>query len=258
MLRSRIIPCLLLQNGGLVKTRRFAEPKYLGDPVNTVRILNEKHVDELVLFDIDATMRRSEPDYNLIRALAAECRMPLCYGGGVTRVDQIEKIIMLGVEKVCLGSAASTPDLLDQAVQRVGSQSIVAVIDIKKSGLLGGYHVFTHNGTRKLSRSPIDLAKDYESAGVGEIIINSIDRDGTMKGYDYDLIDSIRARINLPMTVLGGAGSLDDVSSLIQRYGLIGAGAGSIFVFKGKYRAVLIQYPQRAQKDLIVQLGCRD
>jgi cyclase len=256
MLRARIIPFLLVHNGGLVKTTRFSDSKYVGDPLNAVRIFNEKRVDELIVVDIDATVYGREPDYDLIAKLAAECRMPLCYGGGVTTVQQIERIIALGVEKVSLGCAAAyQPSLIQQAAQRVGSQSIVAVMDVKKTGLLGRYELFTHNGTKKVGRNPVEMATLFATLGAGEILLNSIDRDGTMKGYDLALIDSIRNATRLPMTVLGGAGSLDDMRALVDRYGAIGAAAGSLFVFKGKYRAVLIQYPQPAEKDSLSAVG---
>ena len=198
----------------------------------------------MIVVDIDATVLGREPDYDLISNLAAECQMPLCYGGGVKTVDQIDRIVSLGVEKVSLGSAAAAdPSLIERAAIRVGSQSIVAVLDIKKSTLLGRYEVFTHNGKKKVNRTPLELACQFESMGAGEILLNSIDRDGSMTGYDLPLIDSIRNEVQLPMTVLGGAGSLEDMRALVDRYGAIGAAAGSLFVFKGKYRAVLIQYP---------------
>jgi cyclase len=249
MLRPRIIPCLLVHNGGLFKTTRFAEPKYVGDPLNAVRIFNEKQVDELVVADVDASVLNKEPDYCLIEKLASECRMPLCYAGGVKTVEQIDRIIGLGVEKIALGSAAAeTPDLITKAASHVGSQSIVVVIDVKKAGLHSRYSVFTHNGTRNAGVKPAEFAKQAESLGAGEILLNSIDQDGAMKGYDYALIDEVREAVSLPMTVLGGAGSLDDVRALVARYGLIGAAAGSLFVFKGKYRAVLINYPKPEEK----------
>jgi len=252
MLRARVIPCLLIHKGGLVKTIRFADPKYLGDPINAVRILNEKQVDEIIVLDIDATVCSRPPDYDLISSLASRCRMPLCYGGGINTVEEIEKIISLGVEKVALShSAVCSPKLISTAAKRVGSQSIVAVIDIRKRDVWGGYQVFTHNGKHKVKRNPIDLAKELVAEGAGEILINSIDRDGTRSGYDFNLVDSIRSAVNVPMTILGGAGSLDDLKLLIRRYGVIGAAAGSIFVLKGRYRAALIQYPQPHQKALI-------
>jgi cyclase len=256
MLRARIIPCLLVHNGGLVKTIRFSDAKYVGDPLNAVRIFNEKQVDELIVVDIDATVASREPDYGFIANLAAECRMPLCYGGGVKNVEQIERIVALGVEKVSLGSAAAyEPSLIEQAAQRVGSQSIVAVMDVKKCGLLSRYEVFTHNGTKRVGRNPVEMARQLETLGVGEILLNSIDRDGTMKGYDLALIDSVRNAVRRPITVLGGASSYDNIRVLVDRYGAIGAAAGSLFVFKGKYRAVLIQYPHPAQKDSLSVVG---
>lgn len=254
MLRPRIIPCLLVKNGGLVKTVRFGSPKYVGDPVNTIRIFNEKEVDELMVLDIDATMQNREPDYNLIRNLAAECRMPLCYGGGVKTVEQIQKLISLGVEKVALSSAAvNTPDLISDAAVRVGSQSVVVVIDVKqKASASSRYEVCTHNGTQPRGLDPVDLARRIEALGAGEVVINSIDHDGVMKGYDLDIVSRVRESVNLPMTVLGGAGSLNDFVALVKSFGIIGAAAGSLFVFKGKYRAVLINYPSRSEKDAIV------
>lgn len=252
MLRPRIIPCLLVHGGGLVKTTRFSAPKYLGDPLNTVRIFNEKLVDELIVLDIDATAHGREPDYALIESLASECRMPLCYGGGITKVSQIERIISLGVEKVSLGSAAVLdPDLIQTAAERVGSQSIVVVLDVKRSRLFGRYDLFIRNGTQKVGVSPVEMASKFEALGAGEILVNSIDRDGTMKGYDFDLIDSVRSVVHLPITVLGGASSLQNMRELIDRFGVIGAAAGSLFVFKGKYRAVLMQYPSPEEKSTL-------
>jgi cyclase len=253
MLRPRLIPCLLVHNDGLVKTVNFGNPKYVGDPINAVRIYNEKEVDELIVVDIDATVKGAEPDYQLISHLASECRMPLCYGGGVRTVAQIEKIISLGVEKVAVSSAAvENPALISDAASRVGSQSVVVVIDVKKSGLLRRYEVVTHNASRRTGLNPVEFARQMAEFGAGEIVINSVDRDGEMKGYDLDLIEHVRQAVHLPLTVLGGAGSLDDLKELISRYGIIGAAAGSLFVFKGKYRAVLINYPNRAEKEALL------
>lgn len=254
MLRSRVIPCLLVKNGGLVKTVKFNNPKYVGDPINAVRIFNEKEVDELAVFDIDATMQSREPDYTLIKNLAAECRMPLCYGGGVKTAEQIQRIISLGVEKVAISSAAmETPQLISDAARRVGSQSIVVVIDVKKMGPLLQYELFTHSGTKGTDINPVDYAKRIEAHGAGEVVVNSIDNDGVMTGYDLTLIEAVRKGIALPMTALGGAGTLEDISRLIHQFGIIGAAAGSLFVFKGKYRAVLINYPNRAEKDALLE-----
>jgi cyclase len=255
MLRPRVIPCLLLHQGGLVKTVQFADSKYVGDPLNAVRLFNEKEVDEIMVVDIDASVLQREPNFGLIAKLAGECRMPLCYGGGVKSPDQVERIIALGVEKVAISSAAlADPNLISEAAHRVGNQSIVVVLDVKKQGLIAKrYEVFTHNGRRPTGLSPVDQARRAESLGAGELVINSIDRDGMLNGYDFGLIDLIREAVNLPITVLGGAGTHEDIAALIQRYGMIGAAAGSLFVFKGKYRAVLIQYPDPAVKDRLIQ-----
>ena len=249
MLRPRLIPCLLIQNNGLVKTTRFGDPKYVGDPINAVRIFNEKSVDELFVMDIDATVKRCEPNYKLIANLANECRMPLCYGGGVTTPDQIERIISLGVEKVAVSAAAvADPILITKAASRVGSQSIVVVIDVKRTGLLRRHEVVTHNATARTGFDPIDFAEQMQDRGVGEIVFNFVDLDGTMRGYDVEFIAKVRKNVKVPMTVLGGAGELGDISSLWKSNGLIGAAAGSLFVFKGKYRAVLINYPNFEEK----------
>jgi cyclase len=256
MLRPRIIPCLLVKNGGLVKTVKFGSPKYVGDPINAVRIFNEKQVDELIVADIDATAQGREPDYAMIRNLATECRMPLCYAGGVKTAEQFERIVGLGVEKVAVGSAAvDQPGLIPEAAKRVGSQSIVAVIDVKRSGLLRRDEVFTRNGTRGTGLDAVEFARRAESAGAGEILVNSIDRDGEMKGYDLELARRIRDAVGVPLTVLGGAGSLADMATLIREHGVIGAAAGSLFVFKGRYRAVLINYPDSAEKDALCSIG---
>jgi len=253
MLNPRIIPNLLIHNKGLVKTINFKNPKYVGDPINAVKIFNEKSVDELIVTDIDATVNNIEPNYSMIEKLAMECRMPLCYGGGITNVNQAKKIFSLGVEKIAISSAAiKNSTLITQLAESVGSQSVVIVMDIRKKILGNDYELVTHNGTKKTGISPVKFVEEIKELGVGEIVINSIDRDGTMEGYDYQLIDKIRNLTTLPMTILGGAGSLEDIGDLISRYKIIGSGAGSIFVFKGKYRAVLINYPNDKEKmDLI-------
>ncbi len=250
MLRPRIIPTLLVHAGGLVKTVEFAQPTYVGDPINAVRIFNEKEVDELIVADIDATVQGRAPDYSLIARLAAECRMPLCYSGGIRSSGEIERIISLGVEKVAIGSAAVlSPDLIPEASRRLGNQSIVVVLDVRKVPRTGSYEVWTHNGTRASGLDPVALARRAEQMGAGEILVNAIDRDGLMVGYDFDLLDQVRAAVSVPLTALGGVGTLDHIKDLIARYGVVGAAAGSLFVFKGRFRAVLINYPSRQQKD---------
>jgi cyclase len=250
MLRPRILPVLLVHKGGLYKTVGFDKPKYVGDPLNAVRIFNEKEVDELMVIDIDATRQGREPDYTLIRNLAAECRMPLAYGGGVHSVEQFQRLIGLGVEKVAVSAAAVNDlGLVSAAAERVGQQSVVVVMDVRRQG--SGWKLFTHNGTRATGLDAADFARRAEGAGAGEIVVNSIDHDGQMKGYDLDLARTVRAATSRPLTVLGGAGKLDDVAGLVREFGTIGAAAGSLFVFKGVYRAVLISYPQRADKDAL-------
>ena len=257
MLRPRIIPCLLVHKGGLVKTQGFKDAKYVGDPINAVKIFNEKEADELIVLDIDATVHGREPDFALIAKLAAECRMPLCYGGGVTTAAQASRIVDMGVEKVAVSAAAiANPTLLGQMADAVGRQSVVAVVDVrKKSGLFAkSYEVCTRNATVAHTLDPIALAQQLQDAGAGEIVINSVDRDGFMQGYDLELASQFRQALQVPVTFMGGAGSLDHVSALVAKLGVVGAAAGSLFVFKGKFRAVLINYPSPAQKKQL----CRE
>lgn len=252
MLRSRIIPCLLVHNKGLVKTIKFKDPKYVGDPINAVKIFNEKEVDELMVLDIDATRENRAPNLEMIKNLADECRMPLCYGGGITTVEQARKIINLGAEKVALSySALNNISLCQEIGSIIGNQSVVVVIDVKRKKLFGGYDIYTHNGTKKSKWKLDELIAKLEEICIGEIVINSIDNDGTMQGYDTNLIESIREKCSMPITVLGGAGCLDDLKKLISKFKIIGAAAGSLFVFKGKYRAVLISYPNREERKPI-------
>lgn len=249
MLRTRLIACLLVRDGGLVKTTAFREAKYVGDPLNAVRIFNEKEVDELMVLDIDATALRKGLDYNLIGKLAGECTMPLCYGGGVQEIDQIERIIALGVEKVAISSAAiMRPKLVHEASVRVGSQSVVVVLDVKRGRWRKKWELFIHNGTKPVRRDPFECAQEAEENGAGEIVINSIDRDGMGSGYDTDLLKRMRQTVKIPVTILGGAGSYEDIYALDQEFGPLGAAAGSLFVFKGKYKAVLLQYPSEEDK----------
>lgn len=242
MLRSRVIPCLLVHNKGLVKTVKFKDPKYVGDPINAVKIFNEKEVDELIVVDIDATVEDREPDYKMIEHWAAECRMPLCYGGGIKTAKQAQKIVSLGVEKVALSSAlVENPQLAVEIANLVGRQSVVAVLDVKKT-LFGGYEIFIHNGKKKTKKDVVQFAKELEQIGIGELVINNIDNDGVMKGFDMKLADKIRDAVDVPVTFLGGAGTQDDIVSMVERFKVVGVAVGSLFVFKGVYKAVLISY----------------
>ncbi|WP_350613041.1 AglZ/HisF2 family acetamidino modification protein [Pseudomonas sp. HY7a-MNA-CIBAN-0227] len=258
MLRPRIIPCLLIHDGGLVKTVKFMDPKYVGDPINAVKIFNEKEADELIVIDIDATANGAEPNYKQIANLAAECRMPLCYGGGIRTAEQAKRIIALGVEKVAISSAAlETPELITQIAEEIGSQSVVVVLDHKQRLLSKTNEVWTHNGTRNTKRNVLDVALEVEALGAGEIVLNSIENDGRMKGYDIELARKLRDVVGLPITILGGAGSLKDMHSVVQACGVVGVAAGSFFVFKGAYRAVLISYPSAQHKDELVYSALR-
>ena len=249
MLSSRIIPVLLIDKGELYKTNNFKYPKYIGDPLNAVRIFNEKEVDELIILDISSTKDNSEIDWDLINHVARECRMPLCYGGGVSSINQVEKLISIGVEKVAIGySSFATPEIIKKAVKSGGRQSIVGVMDVRKFGFPGKYEAVVLRGKLRTKKSPLEYAKYLMDLGVGEILLQNIDLDGSMKGFDEELIEEVYQNINVPLTVLGGAGSLSDFKSLIDKFKIIGLAAGSIFVFKGKHKAVLINYPNQQKK----------
>jgi imidazole glycerol-phosphate synthase subunit HisF len=261
MLRPRIIPCLLVHQGGLVKTQAFKDPKYVGDPINAVRIFNEKEADELMVLDIDATVKKVEPDFGMIAKLAAECRMPLCYGGGVTTAEQAARIVDMGVEKVAVSAAAiHNTLLLTEMAAAVGRQSVVAVLDVRKRNSLfaKGYEVCTHNGKTTHKLDPLALAKQLQDAGAGEIVVNSVDRDGQMQGYDLELAMQFKQTLKVPVTFLGGAGSLEHLGELVSKLGVVGAAAGSLFVFKGKYRAVLINYPTPEQKKQLCHVALKN
>lgn len=248
MLRTRVIPCLLLQGEGLVKTVRFKDPTYVGDPINAVRIFNGLEVDEILLVDIAATVRSSRPNFRLIEYVASECFMPLGYGGGIRSIDDIRTIMSLGVEKFVINAqAVAEPEFVKRAADTFGSQSVVVSIDARRR-MLGRYEAYTHNGTRKVGMDPVRLAETVQNAGAGEIILNSIDRDGTMQGFDLDLIRRVTAAVSIPVVACGGAGSLHDLREAVVAGRAAAVAAGSLFVFHGKHRAVLINYP--AQSDL--------
>jgi cyclase len=239
---ARLVPCLLLQDRKLVKTVRFARPAYVGDPINAVRIFNEREVDELAILDINATPQAKSPNFELIETIVSEAFMPVAYGGGIRSVDDISRLFSIGVEKAVLATAAiENGHLLAEAVQMFGSQSIVACLDIRKN-LFGKYEAYTRCGTHKQSASPMEIVARFVGSGAGEVLINSIDRDGTMTGYDLKIIAEIAARVSVPVMACGGAGTLADAREAI-RAGASSAAAGSMFVYHGKHRAVLINYP---------------
>lgn len=243
MLQKRVIPCLLLHKGGLYKTEKFKKPTYIGDPINAIRIFNEKEVDELMFIDIDASVQNKEPNYQMIEDIASECFMPLCYGGGVKTTKQMKKIYTLGVEKISLSSqAVLNPELIAEAANIFGGQSVVVTIDVKKD-LFGKKKVFILNGKKNTKLNPVDFAKKMEELGVGEIVVNSVDNDGMMKGYDYELLKDIKTNSKVPIIALGGAGNLDDVKKVFEYSGVDAAACGSLFVYQGPLKGVLISYP---------------
>jgi cyclase len=243
MLRTRIVPALLLRNGGLVKTVKFDRPQYVGDPINAVRIFNDKEVDELVFLDITATPTAKGPNFELLADIASEAFMPFGYGGGITTLDQIKRLFQLGIEKVILNSAlASDPGLVGQAAALAGSSSVVVSIDVKKS-FLGRYSVCTHSGRSDLRRDPAEYAAEMARRGAGEILLTAIDRDGAQVGYDLDLVARVSAAVSVPIVACGGAGKLEDFHRVVDA-GASAAAAGSMFVFHGRHRAVLITYPE--------------
>ncbi len=242
--RPRIIPTLLIDNRKLVKTIRFNHPNYLGDPINAVKIFNEKLADELCILDI--SKNRKDIDYSFLHDLATEAFMPLSYGGGITSVDQVKKLFKIGFEKVTINSGLFfDPSMVQAAVKYAGSQSIVASIDIKET-LLHRKRCFICNGSRNTRVAPIDMARKAEELGVGEIFLNSIDRDGMMNGYDLDMIHELSSALSIPMIACGGAGSLEDIKRAID-VGAQAVAAGSIFVYYGAKKAVLINYPTETE-----------
>ncbi|MBF0253985.1 MAG: imidazole glycerol phosphate synthase subunit HisF [Candidatus Omnitrophica bacterium] len=240
----RVIPCLLLGEEGLVKTVRFKSPKYVGDPLNAVRIFNEKEADELILLDITATVRSKPPRFELIREVSGECFMPLAYGGGIRSLADMEKIFKCGVEKVVLNTIAlEKPELVREAARRFGSQSIVVCVDYRRN-FWNRSNARTRHGSRRVNMSELEAVRQLAAEGAGEIILQSVDRDGTRTGYDLERIREVSDSVGVPVVALGGAGSAEDLDRALKS-GASAAAAGSLFVLHGKHRAVLISYPGR-------------
>lgn len=247
MHRIRVIPALLLKNEGLVKTIKFKDPRYVGDPRNAVKIYNEKEVDELALLDVSAGVDGKGPNFQMIEEIASECFMPLCYGGGITTLAQINKLFSIGVEKIALNTVLhSNADIVKEAVNKYGSQSILASIDVKKN-FFGKYEVVTSSGRNNTKKDPVKFAVQMQELGVGEVLLNSIDRDGTMKGYDLDLVSSVASALDIPLIACGGAGSLNDMREVIKMTKVSAVAAGSMFIYHGKHNAVLINYPNQVE-----------
>lgn len=253
MLIPRIIPCLLLCNAGLVKTVNFKDPIYLGDPINIVKIFNEKEVDELVFLDISATIEGKSPPFELLEKVAGEAFMPVGYGGGIRNLDDVKRILGLGIEKVIINTrAVEDPAFISDVANFAGNQSTVVSIDVKKS-IFGRYEVRIHRGTKATGLDPVAFAVRMEKAGAGELLLCSIDNDGTMKGYDIELISRVTNAVNIPVVACGGSRTAKDLGTAIKQGGASAAGAGSMFVFRGPHRAVLISYPEYAEIDNILK-----
>lgn len=245
MLLPRVIPCLLLRNAGLVKTIRFQDPTYLGDPINIVKIFNDKEVDEVVFLDITATVEGRPPPFDLLGKVSSEAFMPLAYGGGVRRLEDVRAILSLGIEKVIINSyAAENPAFVSAAANFAGSQSVVVSMDVKRTPQ-GTYEVYTHSGRKATGREAAEYAIQMERAGAGELLLNSIDRDGTMQGYDLELIRRVCTAVNIPVVACGGARTVQDLAAAVRQGGASAVAAGSMFVFQGPLRAVLINFPTR-------------
>ena len=246
MYRARVIPCLLLRGQGLVKTVRFTQPTYIGDPINAVKIFNDREVDELAFLDITATREHRDPSFDQVRDIASECFMPVCYGGGIRTVDHARRLFSLGVEKVLINTAAAeSPGLVTEIANDFGSQSVMVGVDVKRDWL-GRQRVFVRCGRTSTGRAPVPYAREMADRGAGEVMLNAIDRDGTMAGFDLDLIREVSGAMSIPLVACGGAGSLADLSAAVAA-GASAVAAGSLFVFAGPRRAVLINYPSAAE-----------
>ena len=251
MIRPRVIPCLLLKHEGLVKTVKFKDPRYLGDPINIVRIFNDKEVDELIFLDILATVENRLPNFELLGKITSECFMPLGYGGGVRTLEDVKKLLAIGVEKIVLNtSAVENPSLIRAAAEYAGSQAVVISMDVKKT-MFGKYEVCTRGGKKGTGLDPVKFAVEMEKQGAGELFLNSIDRDGTMQGYDLELVRRVAESVTIPVVACGGAGNIQHLAEAIQA-GASAAAAGSMFVFQGPLRGVLISYPAQAELRRVI------
>jgi cyclase len=253
VLRKRVMPCLLLKKGRLVKTIKFEDPSYVGDPINAIRIYNEKEVDDLVVLDIGATVDGTPIPLALLGRFATECFMPLAYGGGIRTIDDVKQVLAIGAEKVVLNtSAVDNPALVTQASEMFGAQAVVVSIDVRKR-MFGRYEVFTSGGKRKTGLDPVQHALAMQAAGAGELFVTSIDRDGTMSGYEVELIRRITGAVSIPVIACGGAGKLEHIAEVVRDGGASAAAAGSMVVYQGPNRAVLISFPSR--EELKTALG---
>ena len=252
MLKTRVMPCLLLKNSRLVKTIKFKKPNYVGDPINVVKIYNEKEVDELIFLDITATVENRKPPFKIISEITSECFMPFAYGGGINNLEDIKKIFSLGVEKVAINSyAVENPSFIKSASDLFGSQSIIVSIDVRKS-LFGKYEVYTHSGKNATKLDPVKFAIQVEEMGAGELLLTSIDRDGTMQGYDNNLITEVSDAVSVPVIACGGVGKIEHFAEAVKA-GASAVAAGSLVVYQGFNRGVLINFPNRDELEMVLE-----
>jgi imidazole glycerol-phosphate synthase subunit HisF len=252
MLKTRVMPCLLYYERGLYKTVKFKSPTYVGDPINAIKIFNEKEVDELIFLDITASAAGREPDYKMITDIASECFMPLCYGGGISNIEQIKRIMSIGVEKVSLNTAAiENPALINEAANAFGNQAVIISIDVKKN-FWGKYEVVKNRGAKSAGEHPVAFAKRMESEGAGELLLTSVDREGTWSGFDIELISQVTEAVNIPVIVNGGAGNLAHVEEAVKKGGASAVSLGSMVVFQKKGLGVLINFPKHTELENIL------
>ncbi len=252
MFRPRVIPVLLLKNQGLVKSVKFKNHRYIGDPINAVKLFNDLKADELVFLDINASKNNSLISLDFVKKVGDEANMPFAVGGGIKTIQQIQQIINAGAEKVVINSyAAQNPEFIKQAALEFGSSTIVVSIDVKKN-IFNKERTYVYSGTRSTKYTPIEFAQLAEEKGAGEIIINSIEHDGMMQGYNLDLIKKISDSVSIPVVAVGGAGNLQDIKDVIIDGGASAAAAGSLFVYHGPRRAVLINYPNRNELNKLL------
>lgn len=252
MLRTRVIPCLQLIDDALVKTVKFTRYNYIGDPINTVRIFNELEVDELCFLDIRATIENRQPNFKILEEIANECFMPLSYGGGVKDAEMARKILSIGFEKIVINTAAAeTPNIIADIAKHSGNQSIIGSIDVKRN-LWGKYQIYTHDGTKKLNEDPVNYARRLEDLGIGELLITSMDQDGTWQGYDLEIIERINQAVGVPVIANGGAGSIADIGEVVKKSGVSGVGLGSMVVFQKKGLGVLVNFPDRLELSRVL------
>jgi len=254
MLKTRIIPALLLQNESLVKTVKFNKPGYIGDPINTVRIFNELEVDELVFLDITATNEKRDPNLKILSEIANECFMPLGYGGGINSLDQARNIFSIGFEKIVLNTAAHlNKDLITEIAEIYGNQAVIVSIDVKKN-LWGKYEVWSHAGKKNIRKNPVDWAVEVEGLGAGEILLTSIDNEGTWSGFDINLVKKVTDAVSIPVIAQGGAGTIDHIAEVVKKGGASAAGIGSMVVYQQKNMGVLVNFPDKTQLENILKI----